>query len=131
MATFYHQTTSEAWADIQAEGFLWGKPSSWLRGYQGAYRYTYLAPVLWFLGEPGYDVTLEVEYDPIGCDGTGRDNFGFNPPKGEYCCQFSVFHPIPIDKVRRVDPATLPPDEVLIERSKKVQPRGSEPEPRE
>ena len=50
-------------------------------------------------------VVLAVDYDPVG-PGTGRDNFGFDPPPGEECWQFSVFVPIPVAQVSCVDPAS-------------------------
>ena len=86
--TFYHRTTKENWKKIQEEGVLWGKHQ---------YRYTYLSPE--DMGPSYGNVLLEVGYAP---QGNPRDNYGFNPPPGEYCWQFSVFEPIKIDKVRRV-----------------------------
>lgn len=62
---------------------------------------TYLAPDIQEAVCYG-DVVLEVDYYPVGVDGTGRDNFGFNAPKGQFCWQFSVFTPIPIEAVRRL-----------------------------
>jgi len=47
-------------------------------------------------------VILEVEYKPIGIDGRGIDNYGFNPPKGQTCWQFSVFMPIKIENIKRI-----------------------------
>jgi hypothetical protein len=86
---FYHRTNEDNWKKIQDEGVLWGIHS---------YRYTYLSPDrdLTSYGP----VLLEVEYSPTG--EYGVDNYGFNPPDGEYCWQFSVFNPIPIADVRRI-----------------------------
>lgn len=82
---FFHGTTAEAWAAIQAEGVLWGVHS---------YRYTYLTPDLAMAQKYG-EVVLAVEYEPKG---PPADNFGFDPPPGETCWQFSVFVPIPVDR---------------------------------
>jgi len=43
-------------------------------------------------------VILEVEYTP----GEMKDNFGYNPPPGELCWQFSVFAPIPVERCRKL-----------------------------
>jgi hypothetical protein len=92
---FYHGTDEMAWKKIQEEGVLWGVTSS--------YRYTYLTPEIGLAKSMGRGkVILEVEYDPVGVDGRGIDNYGFDPPPDQYCWQFSVFVPIPIDKVRRL-----------------------------
>jgi hypothetical protein len=86
----YHRTTEDSWAKIQEEGVLWGVTNS--------YRYTYLSPE--DVGESFGSVLLEVDYTPVG---SPVDNYGFNPPsEEEYCWQFSVFDPIPITLVRRV-----------------------------
>lgn len=91
---FYHRTNEEAWGLIQKEGILWGVTQS--------YRYTYLAPGDSIHGPQFGNVLLEVEYNPVGINGMGIDNYGFNPPTGMTCWQFSVFIPIPICKVRRM-----------------------------
>jgi len=122
MAKFYHQTKSDRWKEIQREGVLWGRPHFWY-GLEDSYRYTYLSPVP-FYDDDAFDILLEVEYEPTGI--RGIDNFRFNPPEGEYCWQFSVFDPIPLDRVRVVDPVSLPPKEELIAASKKLKPKGSE-----
>ena len=119
MPKFYHQTTSERWAEIRREGVLWGSPSFWRGEGKTGYRYTYLAPVLFF-DDPRYDVTLAVEYEPVGPNPPGTDNYCFDPPEGEYCFQFSVFVPIPLSQVRVIDPATVPPEEELIEASRRL-----------
>ena len=100
---FYHGTSEEKWKKIQEEGVLWGynihkNPDG--TEYRG-YRYTYLTPEIEVANEYG-DVLLEVEYDPVGIDGRGIDNYGFDPPEGQTCWQFSVFIPIPIKNVMRV-----------------------------
>lgn len=86
---FFHRTSEEAWKLIQEEGVLWGVTSS--------YRFTYLSPL--DFGESYGPVLLQVEYDPSG---PPKDNYGFNPPEGQICWQFSVFDPIPIEKVVRI-----------------------------
>lgn len=97
---FYHRTTEKSWVDIQAEGVLWGIPTY----YKGCpHRHTYLAPACVDWGESYGPVLLEVEYEPVGIDGTGTDNYGVDPPEGEVCTQFSVFIPIPLGRVGRVD----------------------------
>ena len=96
---FYHGTTEQRWKEIQMEGILWGKRNS----RSCSYRYTYLSPNIKVAQKYGGDVILEVEYNPIGVEKIiGIDNFGFNPPKGQYCWQFSVFVPINISKIRRL-----------------------------
>lgn len=92
MGTWYHGTTPENWELIKTEGVLWGIGNS--------YRYTYLTPDLEIAKKYG-SVVLEVEYQPKGV-GSGVDNYGFDPPPGEYCWQFSVFVPIPLKRVRKV-----------------------------
>lgn len=88
---WWHGTTEEAWTAIRAEGVLWGRAS---------YRYTYLTPHRSVAEEYGV-VLLRVRYQPVGVDGTGTDNYGFEPPPGQTCWQFSVFVPIPLVEVRR------------------------------
>lgn len=85
---FYHRTTTDNWIKIQEEGVLWG---------QHSYRYTYLSP--FDVGDSYGDVLLEVNYEPKG---NPDDNYGFNPPKGQVCWQFSVFKPISIANVKVV-----------------------------
>ena len=102
---FYHGTTEENWKKIQAEGVLWGIPTPMLDRKGKPYklhRYTYLSPHM-NVAEAIGNVILEVEYEPVGIDGTGTDNYGFNPPKGQTCWQFSVFIPIPLKKVKRYE----------------------------
>jgi len=83
---FYHRTTQENWDKIQQEGVLWGVTFN--------YRHTYLSPD--DFGDSYGNVLLEVEYEPRG---KPHDNYGFNPPEGQYCWQFSVFEPIDIKYV--------------------------------
>ena len=75
------------------------------------YRYTYLTPDLDVAeGYGSKEVILEVEYEPVGVgnkvDGKTIDNYAFGPEPGQivkpgdHCWQFSVFIPIPIEKVR-------------------------------
>lgn len=90
---FYHGTNEEAWRKINEEGMLWGVHS---------YRYTYLTPHRDIAEKYANPVLLEVEYEPVGINGRGIDNYGFDPPKGMTCWQFSVFVPIPINKVKRI-----------------------------
>ena len=96
---FYHRTTEEAWSKIQEEGVLCGVTNS--------YRYTYLAPEKCYADESFGSVFLEVEYEPRGVgvkdeDGGFIDNYGFDPPPGQICWQFSVFKPIPLSQVKRI-----------------------------
>lgn len=91
-STFFHGTTAEAWAAIQAEGVLWGVPDT--PGYP---RYTYLTPHLEVAQAIGDGTVLAVEYEPVGV-GSRIDNYGFDPPPGQTCWQFSVFVPIPVDR---------------------------------
>ena len=103
---FYHGTTEESWKKIQEEGVLWGGDTYHRTGGKEGYRYTYLTPDLDVAENYGSkEVILEVEYEPFGVgnkvDGKTIDNYGFNPPQGQHCWQFSVFVPISIDKVKR------------------------------
>lgn len=121
---FYHSTRENVWAEIQKDGVLWGCPRLW-DNYTGEdpeqvigkklsgktstdYRYTYLSPDLGWshFGE----VLLEVEYEPEGVGNRDEndkpiDNFGWDEEhtKDGYCWQFSVFKPIPLSNVKRVD----------------------------
>lgn len=47
-------------------------------------------------------VLLEVSYEPKGVE-LGVDNYGFDLPESMTCWQFSVFCPIKIENVRRID----------------------------
>ena len=99
---FFHGTTVEAWAAIQAEGVLWGG-ETWLKtGGKEGYRYTYLSPHLEVAQAIGDGTVLKVEYEPVGVGvkvgGQAIDNYGFDPPPGETCWQFSVFVPIPVGR---------------------------------
>ena len=87
---FYHGTSEENWKKIQREGILFGQGLS--------YRFTYLTPLIEMARSYG-NIVLEVEYEPVGV-GSGIDNYGFNPPEGMICWQFSVFVPIPLSNVR-------------------------------
>lgn len=98
---FYHGTTKENWNKILNEGVLWGyniHKNSDGTEYMG-YRYTYLTPDIEIAKQYG-SILLEVDYEPVGVDGRGIDNYGFDPPKGMTCWQFSVFIPITLNKVR-------------------------------
>ncbi len=107
---FYHGTTRERWKLIRKECVLWGG-DRWHRtnGKEG-YRYTYLTPdikvALGLRPDDKDALILEVEYEPVGnkrrVNGQVVDNYGFNPPPGQYCWQFSVFVPIPLSSVRIV-----------------------------
>ncbi len=113
--TWYHGTKPEAWKAIQAEGVLWGWPCPrCCKQLEGECvtprqsrcsdrRYTYLTPDLSVAREYG-PVILEVEYQPVGVDGTGTDNYGFDPPPEQTCWQFSVFVPIPLSAVTVYSP---------------------------
>ena len=90
---FYHRTTEEKWKKIQEEGILFGMHDS--------YRYTYLSSE--DVGDSFGNILLEVDYVPVGINGKNIDNYGFDPPEGEYCWQFSVFIPISIDKVKHIN----------------------------
>jgi hypothetical protein len=87
---FYHGTSKENWKKMQKEGILFGTGEN--------YRYTYLTPEIEIARKFG-QVVLEVEYEPIGA-GSGIDNYGFNPPEGMTCWQFTVFVPILLSNVR-------------------------------
>jgi hypothetical protein len=101
---FYHVTNREAWKAIKEEGVLfsvhgdgdWSKRNTEKNsGY--AYRYTYLSP------KPllGYgNVVLQVEFTPKQEDFGKVHNYGFDPPPGQICTQFSVFKPIPLSDVK-------------------------------
>jgi len=111
---FYHWTNEDAWKKIQEDGYLWGH-----HGGDGTYRYTYLAPDPELWKDPSYgNVLLEVEYEPKREDASQavggtipvhsnsadsvKHNFGFDPPPGQRCIQFSVFEKIPLINVRRI-----------------------------
>jgi len=101
---FYHGTTTENWRLIQKEGVLWGGYTYHkTRGKEG-YRYTYLSPDISVAMEYGDGTLLEVDYRPVGnkkkINGRVMDNYGFDPPPGKYCWQFSVFVSIPLSKVK-------------------------------
>lgn len=107
---FYHGTSEATWQKIQLEGVLWGihhtHPDHTLR------RYTYLSPHIEVAQAYG-DVVLGVDYSPTGK--SGIDNYGFSPPPGQTCWQFSVFNPIPLIQVRRIKVATLVLTELELE----------------
>jgi len=92
---WYHRTTEEKWKLIQEEGVLWGIPST--PNYP---RYTYLSP--YDLGKSYGDILLEVEYKPLKETQGYKHNYGFEPPEGQICWQFSVFEPIDIKNVKVV-----------------------------
>ena len=106
--TFYHRTRSERWEAIQEEGVLWGVHGwDWDVSNKNKttdkwkpYRYTYLAPEI---PDDSYgDVILEVQYEPLREDFGTKHNYGFDPPPGQHCWQFSVFEPISLSCVRRI-----------------------------
>lgn len=101
MNIFYHGTSKENWEKIKKEGVLWGG-WNWHRtkGKEG-YRHTYLTPEIDVARAYG-EIILEVQYNPVG-SGKGKDNYGFNPPKGQTCWQFAVFVPIDIKYVKIKD----------------------------
>ena len=110
--TFYHGTTEENWEKIQKEGVLWGY-NTYLdkngKPYR-SYRYTYMSPDIDVAKGFGDGVILEVEYEPVGVDGRGIDNYCFehNIPKkhrdeGAYCWQFSGFIPISLENDKRLE----------------------------
>jgi len=88
---FYHRTEEDTWKEIQKEGILWGK-------HKSGRRYTYLSPIIF--NDSYGPVLLKVYYSPAGV-GSKIDNYGFDPPPGMVCWQFSVFVPIDIKNVRR------------------------------
>ena len=97
---FYHGTSKKNWKLIQKEGILWGYniyKNSDGTTYR-SYRYTYLTPHIEVAKKYG-NILLEVEYEPIG---SKTDNYGFDPPNGMTCWQFSVFIPIAISNVKRI-----------------------------
>ena len=100
--TFYHGTSKENWELIQKEGVLYGGYTYHRTKGKEGYRYTYLTPFRDIAEQYG-NVTLKVEYTPVGVNGKGIDNYGFNPPPGEVCWQFSVFIPIPVNKVKNYE----------------------------
>jgi hypothetical protein len=95
---FYHRTTEENWKKIREEGVLWG--IEFYPGGRQRYRYTYLSPE--DAGESYGQVLLEVNYEPKREDFGIKHNYGFDPPPGEYCWQFSVFEPIDIRSIKRI-----------------------------
>jgi len=95
----YHGTTRENWEKIQKEGVLWGVTEAYTDGKKHVGpRYTYLSPEIEVAEAINSEVILEVDYKPTGI--RGIDNYGFDPPPGQTCWQFSVFIPISIDKVK-------------------------------
>jgi len=101
---FYHGTSEEKWKLIQKEKILWGY--NIYKNADGStyrsYRYTYLTPEIEVAEKYG-DVLLEVEYEPVGVDGQRIDNYGFDPPSDQTCWQFSVFIPITINNVKKLN----------------------------
>jgi hypothetical protein len=95
---FYHGTSESIWNEIQKEGVLFGARSH--RPKDEQYRYTYLTPDIEVARKYG-PVILEIYYKPTGLYGV--DNYGFNPPEGEHCWQFSVFDPIPLQSISRIE----------------------------
>ena len=91
---FYHGTSKENWDLIQKEGVLWGYKNP-------SHRYTYLTPEIEVAEKYG-SIVLEIDYEPVGINGKCIDNYGFDPPKGQTCWQFSVFVPINLKKVTKI-----------------------------
>jgi hypothetical protein len=89
---FYHGTTYANWRLIKKEGILWGIPSPNVK-----HRYTYLTPHIEVAKAYG-EIILEIDYNPVGVDGRGIDNYGFNPPPGETCWQFSYLFQFHLDE---------------------------------
>ena len=104
-SVFFHSTTPEHWEAIKKEGILFGVHGhSWVESNQnkskdGGYRYTYLSPKPLITGYGS--VILKVRFTPKREDFGKIHNYGFDPPPGQYCWQFSVFEPIPLSRVRR------------------------------
>ena len=108
---FYHGTSKENWNKILNEGILWGyniHKNSDGTEYMG-YRYTYLTPCIEIADKFG-NVVLEVEYNPVGVNGQGVDNYCFEHEipeeerkNGAICWQFSVFIPIDLKNVKRLN----------------------------
>ena len=129
---FYHGTSKENWLKIQEEGVLWGIPHIYnyeppeeypsydylpsdlydqiynkiVDPEMPRYRYTYLSPDI-EVSEKYGDILLKVDYDPVGVgnliNGKTIDNYGFNPPLGQHCWQFSVFVPISLNKIEVIN----------------------------
>jgi len=102
---FYHVTRLNRWKQIKKEGVLWGVHGDGIpweeanKLQEKPYRYTYLSPIP---HPPSFgSVVLRVEYKPQRKDFGTLHNFGFDPPPGQICTQFSVFEPIPLSRVRR------------------------------
>lgn len=102
---FYHGTSFKNWGKIKTEGVLWG-----YRIHNGIptldYRYTYLTPDIEIAKKYGNnEILLEVEYNPVGPNPNKKaiDNYGFNPPPGQTCWQFSVFISIDLKYVKKLD----------------------------
>lgn len=102
---FYHSTAPERWEAIKKEGVLWGIHGwgEWSeknkKKEKCTYRYTYLSPRPLLTGYGS--VILKVKFTPKLEDQGKVHNYGFDPPPGEECWQFSVFEPIPLSQVRR------------------------------
>ena len=101
---FYHVTSVKRWKAIQEEGILFGiHGSSWEESNKVKdsilYRYTYLSPIPHLIGYGS--VILKVKFIPKEEDFGKTHNYGFDPPPGQVCTQFSVFKPISLSAVRR------------------------------
>ena len=102
---FFHVTKRKAWKAIKKEGVLWGihDPSYWNTQdnedtkKDDHRRYTYLSPVPYFYYGA---IVLQVEFNPKREDFGKVHNYGFDPPPGQNCWQFSVFTPIPLSDVK-------------------------------
>ena len=106
MKVFYHGTSSENWERIKKEGILFGGNTYHKSNGKCGYRHTCLSPFKEVAKLYG-NILLEVNYKPVGVgninnDGIKADNYGFNPPEGMECWQFSVFVPISIKRCRRL-----------------------------
>jgi hypothetical protein len=105
MNIFYHVTSLKAWKAIKKEGVLfgvhgqgsWEKRNSEKTPDRNGYGYTYLSPKpLLIYGV----IVLRVIFEPKREDFGTVHNYGFNPPPGQVCTQFSVFRPIPLSSIR-------------------------------
>lgn len=97
---FYHGTNSEAWENIQKEGFLFGKRTIIDGEFERLIPGYNISLCAYLTDDPEEakcygEVLLEVEYDPTK-----------NPKDNNYtegCWQFRVYEPIPLDKIKRID----------------------------
>ena len=102
---FYHVTSYKAWKAIKKEGVLfgvhgnggWDKLNQEKTPDRNGYGYTYLSPCpLLSFGIVVLQINFTPERDQFGT----IHNYGFDPPPGQICTQFSVFRPIPLSDVK-------------------------------